>query len=238
MPESSLWFRTVCLKNNLRVSDEQLRLLERYASLLTSWNEKVNLISRKDTENVWANHILHCVSLLFSIRIGESARIVDLGTGGGLPGIPLKIMMPALELVMIDSTQKKILAVQNMIGELGLEGASAVWGRGEELASKKEFAHRFNYVVARAVAPLADLVKIAVGLLSPQKLAEASGPAALPFFGSPSLIAFKGGDLEEEVRHVKTRKGVSSVDVRPLVFHGSEEISLSDKKLVLVGFQP
>ena len=237
MPESSLWFRTICLKNNLPVSDGQLELLEKYASLLTSWNQKVNLISRKDTENVWANHILHCVSLLFVLRIADKAKVVDLGTGGGLPGIPLKIMMPALELVMIDSTQKKILAVQNMIGELGLDGASAVWGRGEELTSKREFVHRFNYVVARAVAPLADLVKIGVNLLSSQKVGEVGGgPENRPLVESPSLIAFKGGDLDEEVRRVGTRKDVRSVDVRPLVFHGSEEISLSDKKVVIVGF--
>jgi len=237
LPESSLWFRTICLKNNLPVSDGQLQQLGQYVSLLMSWNEKVNLISRKDTENVWANHILHCVSLLFSVRITEKAKVVDLGTGGGLPGIPLKIMLPGLELVMIDSTQKKILAVQNMIGELGLDGASAVWGRGEELASKKEFAHKFNYVVARAVAPLADLVKIGVNLLSSQKVGGAGqGPADPPFVGAPSLIAFKGGDLDEEVRRARTRKDVRSVDVRQLVFHGSEEISLSDKKLVVVGF--
>jgi len=92
--EKTNWFRTLCVKNGFIPTDLQLEQLNQYVRLLLDWNKKINLISRKDEENVWTYHILHSISPLFKFRVTEGSRFVDIGSGGGLPGIPLKILRP------------------------------------------------------------------------------------------------------------------------------------------------
>ena len=140
------------------LSDEQLQALERFGNLLLEWNKKVNLISRRDTENFWTSHILHSLSPLFKVNLPPRSLILDLGTGGGLPGIPMKIPRPDLRFTLLDSTQKKINVVKVILETLSLQGVDAVWGRAEDVGKQREHAQHYELVVAHAVAPLEDLV--------------------------------------------------------------------------------
>lgn len=231
-----IWFSTICRKNGLSPPDEQVGLMEQYACLLLEWNQKINLVSRKDEDQIWSNHILHCASILFRLRLLPGQRILDLGTGGGLPGIPLKILLPELEFLLLDSTRKKINAVQDIIERLRLEGISTLWGRAEELAGNRNLVSQFDYIVARAVAPLNDLIKWAAPFvrhgIRGHSISSSTRLTVIP----PALIALKGGDLDKELADAKRGGLIRGIEVIDLVFHGSEQISSSDKKIVVVNF--
>ena len=154
-----------------------------------------------------------------------------------MPGIPLRILNPAIEMTLIDSTQKKIVAVQDMIQRLGLVDCQAVWSRAEDLGKSSRYKGRYDYVVARAVAPLKDLVKWSSGFL---KIADAepkheivSDPRTV---NPPALIALKGGDVEKETSQARRLDGVKMVNVVNLMFRGSEQLLESDKKIIVVRF--
>jgi 16S rRNA (guanine527-N7)-methyltransferase len=230
-----IWFRTICKRNGLIPTDRQIQLLEQYAALLIEWNKKINLISRREEDRVWQNHILHSVSPLFKLKLVDRPRIMDLGCGGGLPGIPLKIFLPDSEFVLLDSTRKKIMTVQDIIMTLGIDGISAVWGRAEEVASQNNLVSHFDYIVARAVAPLNDLIKWSIPFLRRVNLDKIAQPAAPLRVVPPALIALKGGDLENELSKAKRAHAIRSVEVVNLVFPGSEEMSAPDKRVVIVG---
>ena len=229
-----MWIRTLCKKNGRELADNQVLLLEKYVFLLLEWNAKINLISRRDAENVWENHIAHGLSPLFKIDIPDEAAILDLGSGGGLPGIPWKILLPSISITMIDSTQKKINAVQSMINELGLSQTTAVWGRAEELGKAPQFHGKFHYVVARAVGPLHELARLAGPFLGKQPAGSVSGKRLSP--AAPALLAFKGGEVGEEINRTKRINGVRSAETLLLTFEGAEQPGLTDKKLIIVEF--
>lgn len=236
MQNPGIWIQTICRKNGLALAESQVRLLEQYVALLLDWNKKLNLISRKDEERVWESHILHCVSPLFKIGLVPKPAILDLGTGGGMPGVPLKILLPDSQVVLLDSTRKKITAVQEMINNLHLEGIAAVWGRAEELSSRVNLVSQFDYIVARAVAPLNDLVKWSVPFLRPPQSQPGDRPSNPTLILPPALLALKGGDLDDEVSKAKRVRNDLAIDTINLVFPGSEELSASDKKVVVVRF--
>jgi len=116
--DSSLRLSHICRDNGLRLEDRQVDLLRRYVDLLRGWNARVNLISRRDEENIWWSHILHSLSFLFFLQPGQGMRLLDLGTGGGLPGIPLAILRNDLHIVLLDSIRKKTAAVQEMAEQM------------------------------------------------------------------------------------------------------------------------
>jgi 16S rRNA (guanine527-N7)-methyltransferase len=238
-PEKRIWFRTHCIKNSLVPTDAQLEQLDRYVDLLLEWNGKINLISRKDQENIWSYHILHSISPLFKIEIPQSSTLVDIGTGGGLPGLPVKIMRPDLNVLCLDSTGKKAEAVSQMISDLKLERIEAVWGRAEEIGRQPELFEKFDFVIARAVAPLIDLVSWSKTFLkkSKQKKSQATpGPHNRIDSKPPALLAFKGGDLLNEINIAKRKHPHINVDQIDLAFDGSEQLITSDKKILLVHF--
>jgi 16S rRNA (guanine527-N7)-methyltransferase len=229
-----IWFSNICRKNGLSLTGNQLVLLEQYVALLLEWNKKINLVSRKDEDRIWPNHILHCVSILFKLGFHPEEHILDLGTGGGLPGIPLKILLPNSRFVLIDATRKKASATQDMIDRLGLVDIQALWGRAEDLAKDQNLVSRFGYIVARAVAPLKDIIKWSSPFAQRgiRKESGSSGPNAL--VQPPAIILLKGGDLEEEIEEAKRKLLIRKIEVINLVFQGSEEISNADKKIVVV----
>jgi len=231
-----LWFRTILLRNGLRLEDEALTLVKRYVEALLRANKVVNLISRKDEEHIWSHHILHSVSVLFALRFPEHCRMLDLGSGGGLPGIPLRILLPTLKVTMLDSTMKKINEVRAIVDELQLSDVSTVWGRAEELGRSDAFKERFDVVIARAVGPLEELVRLAHPFLrkpsdESERSEESSGPLMLK---EPCLVAYKGGDISAELEKTRRIRYVRSVQTKPLVFDGSEQMALEDKKVVVV----
>lgn len=214
---------SICHANGLALDGTQQNLLEQFARLLAEWNAKINLISRKDEAHILDRHILHSLVLAMPTVCDYDFRdkhVLDIGTGGGLPGIPLKIAIPTLDITLVDSTQKKIVAVNEMIAALGLTGIRAIAARVEELAKVAEHSHAYDAIVSRAVAPLEEMAKWSRGLLKP----------------SGVLFALKGGDLSEEISRTKRMKVVASVSENPLDLQGYSDFLREEKKLVRVDF--
>lgn len=231
------WFRTICRRNGLEVGDDQLSLLQNFAARLLDWNKKINLISRKDEENIWPGHILHSATILFKLKIPPGASVLDLGTGGGLPGIPLKILLPTISLTLLDSTQKKINVVNDLITSLQLKTAVGVWGRAEELGMKENFHKKFDLVVARAVASLKDLVMWSYPFLKSGDERKAGSEESLPVeVISPALVALKGGNLDGELKGIEKDPRIRSIRVLDLTLKGSDQLDANDKKIVLIHF--
>jgi 16S rRNA (guanine(527)-N(7))-methyltransferase RsmG len=233
-----VWFRTILHRNGVAIADHALLALSRYVKALLRANKSVNLISRRDEEEVWQRHILHSISVLFKLRFPTKCRVLDLGSGGGLPGIPIKIILPEIKLTLLDATRKKTAVVKKIIDELELKDIDVVWGRGEELSQREAGKERFDVVLARAVGPLADLVKLSYPLLkkgNAQRDSEAHGsPPHL--LEEPCLVAYKGGDITAEVDKARRINCVRSSQTVGLVFNGSEQMELQDKKVVIVKF--
>jgi 16S rRNA (guanine527-N7)-methyltransferase len=152
MSKDSMWLQRVLQLNGISIDDTQRVMLERYCSLLLDWNRKINLISRKSEDSIWEEQILHSVSFLSSIEISNSASVIDIGTGGGLPGIPLKIVLPGLTMTLIDSIGKKIGAVQSIIHVLGIRDVEVVCSRAEDLnrgTGERRTKRLYDYVICR-----------------------------------------------------------------------------------------
>lgn len=170
------------------ITENQTRQFERIGELYPQWNDKINVISRKDIDNLFPNHILHSLAIAqFLPQPAAGTRFIDLGTGGGFPGIPLAIMFPECRFHLIDRIGKKIRVAQSIADEIGLTNVSFQHGDIGECHEK------FDFVVSRAVMNLTDLVKLTrknVGNKSLNKYPN-------------GLICLKGGDLEEEVAEFK-----------------------------------
>jgi 16S rRNA (guanine527-N7)-methyltransferase len=236
--DNKIWFRELCVKNGLIPNTNQLEQLDYYVVLLLEWNKKINIISRKDEENVWTYHILHSIAPLFEIEIKQNSAIVDIGTGGGLPGIPIKILRPDLSMLCIDSTGKKIKAVSQMISDIKLDNIQALWGRAEEIGSQPDYAWKFDFAIARAVAPLKDLLcwsKIFLKSKDQKRLTKIHMNGRVDP-NPPALLAFKGGDLSEEIEIAKRKHPQINIESIDLTFTGSEQLIASDKKILVVHF--
>jgi 16S rRNA (guanine527-N7)-methyltransferase len=224
--------------NGVDLGDERMRLLDGYVDLLTEWNAKINLISRKDTENVRESHLLHSLALLFFVEIPHGARLLDIGSGGGLPGIPLAIARPDLRVLLADSIQKKMTVVSDIVTRLGLANVTVHTGRVEELAKGTARAGGFDIAVARGVAPLADLIRWSKPLMRREVSAAAARGTeergTRRHYPVPFLAAYKGGDLEGELRDAEVKCGRPPTAVIDLVFAGSAEAGWSNKKLIVV----
>ncbi len=214
---------TICATNGLSISHEEAETLAAFAEALQKWNAKINLISRKDEEHILGSHILHSLTLRMPTVCDydfTNKKAADLGTGGGLPGIPLKIVTPTMEMMLMDSIQKKITACSEMISELGLNGIHAVRGRAEAIAREPKHAHVYDVIVSRAVAPLDDLATWSKGLLKPTGI----------------LFALKGGDVNEEIIRTQKLKFVRKVEEKLLELNGYDGFANDAKKLVSVWF--
>jgi len=175
--------------------------------LYHDWNEKINLVSRQDMDNLTERHILHSLAIAKVIRFLPDSYILDLGTGGGFPGIPLAIMFPQVQFLMVDGTGKKIAVVQDIIEQLGLLNAEARHIRAEELSTKSAF----DFVVSRAVAPLDKL------LLWSQKLIGKKHRHPYP----NGIFALKGGLMDEEIKALPG-KGASYTELFAISKHFTE----------------
>jgi 16S rRNA (guanine527-N7)-methyltransferase len=232
--EQFLAFSNTCRENGLHLTQEQLDALQRYVEVLREWNAKVNLVSRKDEENIWGSHILHSVSLLFGREFPESIRVLDIGTGGGLPGIPLAILRSGWSVTLMDSIGKKTTALQDIVERLGLSKVDVVNGRAEDKVILQERRGKYLMVVARGVAPLVDLAKWAKPYLA--EGVRGGSVAAVGRVALPALVAYKGGDLEGETRDLRIKVQRTKQQVIDLVFRGSAEAGMEGKRLVIVQF--
>jgi 16S rRNA (guanine527-N7)-methyltransferase len=226
----------LCRRNGLRITEGQLALLELYVGALLEWNQKVNLISRKDEGNIWAGHILHSLSVLFRMDLPDVASVLDLGSGGGLPGIPLSIVREGWSVTLMDSIQKKCTAVENIVARLGLPGRiRVVCGRAEDRVVLRNLTGKFDFVLARGVAPLADLVRWSRPYLKKPGGGKVAGAGTTRVtVAPPAILAYKGGDLEEEVREMQIKARAEIAASFPLAFDGSDEMGLLEKRLIIV----
>ena len=168
------------------LGEEIWQKLEEYCDLLREWNANINLVSRKDTERLETKHVAHCLTITKFLRLMPKARILDVGTGGGLPGIPLSICYPQARFTLMDSVGKKVMVVEDMIKRLELSNVEVRRGRVEELPKKKTY----DFVIGRAVTALPTFFswvqdKIAKG----SKHSPANG-----------ILYLKGGDYTEELK--------------------------------------
>src|SRR3989339_586961 len=163
---------------------EKKQLLKKYQVLLLKINREMNLISRHDEEVFWEKHVEDSLALGNFLNFGDNKKLIDLGSGGGLPGIPLAIYYPNLEVALLDSTQKKIKVLDGITKELNLKNVKTVYGRIEEIAHQKNFRGKFDLVTAKALAPLNVLLEYAMPFL------EVGGV----------LISYKGPNFQQEIQ--------------------------------------
>lgn len=168
-------FWSICSVNGLALSQEQMEQFKRYVQDLAYWNEKVNLISRRDMDNIWLRHMLHSVSIAFTGELPRSGKVLDIGTGGGLPGIPLKIINPKLDVTLLDSIAKKAQTVGMLASHITKHGLRAIRNRAEEMLNDPKHKGPYDLVVSRATAPLVDLMKWSQPILKAGEDSHAQG---------------------------------------------------------------
>ena len=166
------------------LTEQQKQQFAALDALYHDWNSKINVISRKDIDNLYEHHVLHSLAIAELIRFKPGTEVMDLGTGGGFPGIPLAIMFPEAKFHLVDSIGKKIRVCQEVCKALGLKNATTWWCRAEDVSQQ------FHFVVSRAVMPLPDLVKIIRKSVNHEQF------NALP----NGLICLKGGELVNEAK--------------------------------------
>lgn len=180
--------------------------------LYEDWNSKINVISRKDIDQLYVRHVLHSLAIYRFIQFQPGSKILDIGTGGGFPGIPLAIMMPQVQFFLTDSIGKKITVVQEVSQALGLQNVKAQHIRSEQVRDK------FDFVISRAVAEMKDLLAWSQGKLSNKQI------NAIP----NGLVCLKGGDLKEEFTGLR-----KDIEIYPLSSWFKEEF-FETKKLIYV----
>jgi 16S rRNA (guanine527-N7)-methyltransferase len=206
-------------ENNMAPDISQIERLANYAQLVVQKNEVINLISRKDTEHIIENHVF--MSSLVTNFISEKAKhFLDIGTGGGFPGIPITILRPLLRGVLADSTGKKIDAVSEFIKKLKLSNATAVNARVESPEFIEKYKESFDLFVSRATVPVIVLVRYALPLMKEKA----------------KILALKGGDVDEEIKTAETKykSTIKKATVVDLKYKPSNVRNEKDKKLIIL----
>lgn len=177
-------------------TEHQIQQLTALEELYKEWNSKINVVSRKDIESLYLNHVLHSLSIAAVIQFHPGTRIVDIGCGGGFPGVPLAIFFPEVEFHLVDSIAKKLKVVDAVCEGANIQNITTQHIRAEEIKGRK-----FDFAVSRAVAPLKDLLRWSHPLIEKGKKQELAN----------GLICLKGGDLTQEIFESDARPGVVSI---------------------------
>ena len=197
------------------LTKKQYEQIETLCDLYTYWNEKINVISRKDIENIFEHHVLHSMAIAKFFEFKQGSKILDVGTGGGLPGIPLAILVPKVQFTLIEKKKKKITVANNIINELGLTNVTA---RQQTVEENKE---KYDYIVSRAVTAFPDfykLVKKNVSSIVNNSLCN-------------GIIYIKGGDFYEEMQGFKKYK------IFPISAYFTEPF-FETKKIIYLPIEP
>lgn len=188
-------------KISISLTDKQLEQFRVYYEMLVEKNKVMNLTGITEWEEVLEKHFLDSISLIRAIDLNEELRVMDMGTGAGFPGIPLKIAFPKLKVTLADSLNKRVLFLQEVIDELGLEGIEAIHGRAEDLAKDKYYRQQYDLSVSRAVANLSTLSEY-----------------CLPFVKiGGQFISYKSGDCDEEVETSKKAVFILGGKIREII---------------------
>lgn len=179
-------FRQILAASNLILTDKMIDQFEKYAELLIEWNEKMNLTAITEPRQIAIKHFLDSLSLFSAYEVPQAAKVIDVGTGAGFPGVPIKIARPDIELTLLDSLQKRLFFLDALTSQIGLE-VSLVHSRAEDGARKNLFREKFDVAVSRAVAPLNVLLEY-----------------CLPFVKIGGVfVALKGSRAQEEIYMAK-----------------------------------
>ena len=178
------------------LSTDQLIQFEKLESLYKYWNSKINVVSRKDISSLYLKHVLHSLAIAKFIQFSRGTHIIDVGTGGGFPGIPLAILFPDAKFHLIDSIEKKVKVVDAVSNELVLDNVTTQCKRVEDIDDK------FDFILTRAVADMSTILKWTVNNISP------NSNNLVP----NGIIALKGGDLDKELSRVENKKIVAIND--------------------------
>ncbi|MFC5450639.1 16S rRNA (guanine(527)-N(7))-methyltransferase RsmG [Paenibacillus aestuarii] len=171
-------------QHNIQLTSDQLEQFELYYKTLVEWNEKMNLTAITEREQVYMKHFYDSLSLSFYFPIGEASLLADIGSGAGFPSVPLKIAFPHLQVTIIDSLNKRISFLRELVSQLGLNGVECVHGRAEDISRMPAYRDHFDLVTARAVARLTVLNEF-----------------CLPFVKKGgTFVAMKGSEIEEELK--------------------------------------
>lgn len=169
------------------LTEKQREQFEQLESVYTEWNEKINVISRKDMDALYEKHVLHSLGIAKIMPFAAGTKVLDIGTGGGFPGIPLAILFPEVEFLLVDSIGKKIIVVNAVIEALGLKNVRTVHGRAEKIKEK------FHFIVSRAVTQMPEFLRWTKGKFEKEQMnAKHNG-----------VLYLKGGDLAEELAGIK-----------------------------------
>lgn len=170
-----------------KLTEDQIKQFSALKSIYENWNNQINVISRKDIDNFYERHVLHSLAIAHIMRFNSDADVLDLGTGGGFPGIPLAIMFPQTNFLLVDSIGKKITVVNNIATELGLKNVTGIHERAEKI--KKQF----DFIVSRAVTNMPEFMLLTKNKFKPKSLH--------PF--PNGILYLKGGDLTEELNSLR-----------------------------------
>tara|TARA_A100001234_G_scaffold203326_1_gene197383 strand:- start:6087 stop:6713 length:627 start_codon:yes stop_codon:yes gene_type:complete len=193
------------------LNEKQITQLSSLKNIYETWNSKINVISRKDIENIYIRHILHSLSIAKFIKFKRDATILDLGTGGGFPGIPLAIIFPDSNFILVDSIRKKIAVVDEVVKELGLKNINSQWSRAEDLD------YSYDFLVTRAVAKLPTLINWSKGRFNNYSFHDIEN----------GIIALKGGDIDDELNGISEKKILDIKNIFDIQY-------FCDKKIVYV----
>ncbi len=210
-------FWTICSANGIILEEEQREQVERYCSELLYWNEKVNMISRQDHENILEKHILHSLALLKYVDIPLKSRCLDVGTGGGLPGIPIGIARPDLHILLVDSIAKKIKMTTMFAAHTGNRKMKAITSRVEDIYKLKDYKEGFDFIFARAVTRIEKLISLT------NKIKKKS----------TKFIFLKGGDLSREIDDALAKNPGLKVKEQMLELVGYNSFAEQEKKLLV-----
>jgi len=205
--------------NSINLPEDSKTLLEKYIEQLVIFNKKINLISRKDEENLIEKHIIPC--LIFSTLFKEiEGYVLDIGTGGGLPGIPFAILNRKSRITLIDSIKKKISAVDEIVQTIGLDNVETIWTRAEDKEFIKNYAKKFDLIISRATADLKTLIQYASPLLRNNQ---------------SKLALMKGGlELDQEISNAKKRFNYIAIQKIPLIYLPENPENINQKFAVIV----
>ena len=182
----------VILKYFSEFTEKQLQQFQALGELYKEWNAKINVISRKDIDSLYEKHVLHSLSIAVAFDFPAGAEIIDIGTGGGFPGVPLAIFFPDVKFHLVDSIGKKLKIIEAVKEEIELVNVSTQHTRAEDIKERK-----FDFAVSRAVAPLRELWRWSEPLLKSSQFTVQSSKGETALYSG--LICLKGGDLKQEI---------------------------------------
>jgi 16S rRNA (guanine527-N7)-methyltransferase len=197
-----------------QLTDQQSQQMDQLLPLYTEWNSQINVISRKDIDNLYERHVLHSLAIAKWISFKPGTKIMDIGCGGGFPSIPLAILFPEVSFHCVDSINKKLKVINAIVAELGLENIKTTHSRAEEIKD------RYDYVINRAVAPFTKLLSWTRNNIS------AKQRNAIP----NGMISLKGGDLSAELSSIRKKE---YYEVTPLSDYFEEEF-FETKSLIYI----